>query len=408
MASMATLTGSAKNTQVLNFKAAGIHNFRFIGLEIDCADAACASPNDITQGLVEMDGGFPNTVTATPNEIILDRCYIHGSPTQNIRSGVRANGTNIAIIDSTISEIHEAVAASAGDSQAIEDWNGAGPLLIQNDYLEAASENVMLGGAATSVPGLIPSDVTITGNTFYKDLAWRNAKAPFNWLVKNHLEFKNAQRVLVTGNTFENSWYAAQAGEFIDITPRALEGDGHETVADVAITGNFIQHGDIGITVASSDNNHTPTSQPPQRILIQDNLLLDMNVAWGGNAWCFLLEDTPAVSALLNWHDLTIDHNSCFVTGKFADGFFLSGGTGPSALPAGPVAITNNTVNFAPGFAGNCTVNGSGKACGNVAISFYLKNPVWQNNAIPDALTLYPAGSVAASGAAGTREAWWQ
>lgn len=50
-----------------------------------------------------------------PHSITVDRCYVHGSPAQDIREGVQANGTNFAVIDSYISDIHQSVA----DSQAI-------------------------------------------------------------------------------------------------------------------------------------------------------------------------------------------------------------------------------------------------------------------------------------------------
>lgn len=412
VASMATITTPVIASAV-QFPIAGIHNVRFIGLEINCAACGPTGQTDLNSGLIEIDGGqpVPSSQAATPNNIIIDRCYIHGTPTQNIRSGVRANGTNIAIIDSYISEIHEAGAASGGDSQAIEDWNGAGPLLIQNNFLEAASENVMFGGAPTSIANLVPSDITITGNYFYKDPSWRFNVAPFNWFIKDALEFKNAQRVLVRGNTFAYCWEQGQAGELIEFTPRALTVNPWATAADITVIGNLLEHAAEGFIIGDSDNNSTPTSQPPQRILIQSNVLKDVNETWAinrsGEGWGFVIGSIPTGTIRTNWHDLTIDHNFIQASGKNAAGILTAGGNGgPSAsVPAGPIQVTNNTFALAPGFIGGnpCAVVGNGTACGTKAMA-YWKEITWLNNAVTDSLVNYPTGTVSVTAAMGP---WW-
>ena len=43
-------------------------------------------------------------------------------------------------------------------------WNGPGPFLIENNYLEAAGENVMFGGSDPSIANLVPSNITIRRN----------------------------------------------------------------------------------------------------------------------------------------------------------------------------------------------------------------------------------------------------
>src|SRR5487761_540751 len=381
---MAKLSGTAL-TAALRFAATGIHNFRFIGLEISCATGVCDVPNDLAEGLAEIDGGLPSSAAQTPDHIIIDRCYIHGTPTQNIRSGIRANGTNIAVIDSYISEIHE----NGFDSQAIVDWNGAGPLLIQNNFLEAASENILFGGAGTAVSRLIPSDITIVGNYFYKNPSWLGKAAPYNWVIKNLLEFKNAQRVLVHGNVFAYCCYAAQDGSIVLVTPRSYSGDSWATTADLTFTDNLLEHAAIGFVISHSDYNHVPTSQPPRRILIQNNVLTDIDRAtWGtgSGGWAFLLEDIaggPNPNNLTNWHDLTIDHNDLIDT--TAD-IFLAGGTGPSAVPAGPIQFTNNM--------DSNDITGQGISAGNAAIYFYLIQVTWNKNVLTGALTNnYPGGT---------------
>jgi hypothetical protein len=59
------------------------------------------------------------------------------------------------------------------DTQAICGWNGPGPFLIENNYLEAAGENVMFGGSDPSIPHLVPNDITIRRrNLIWWPVAW--------------------------------------------------------------------------------------------------------------------------------------------------------------------------------------------------------------------------------------------
>ena len=64
--------------------------------------------------------------------------------------------------------------ASGLDTQAICGWNGPGPYTITNNYLEAAGENILFGGADPSIPNLVPSNITVTGNYLTKQLAWES------------------------------------------------------------------------------------------------------------------------------------------------------------------------------------------------------------------------------------------
>ena len=386
MASLSTATLGP----VLQLPTAGIHNFRFIGLEISCATGVCDAPHDFMGGLVEITGGSPVTVAQTPNNIIIDRCYIHGTPTQNIRRGVGANGTNIGVVDSYVSEIHESGAASGGDSQTIEDWNGAGPLLIQNNYLEAASENILFGGADTTIPGLIPSDITIVGNYFYKDPSWRGKPAPYNWVIKDSLEFKSAQRVLVQGNVFAYCWVAGQAGELIELTPRSQGGDSWATAADLTFTDNLLEHASIGFIIGDSDYVDVPTSQPPQRILVQNNVLTDITPSWSAGTGSAglgfqigVIDSGANPNDLTDWHDLTIDHNDLIDTN--ADIFLNGGQCVGCVVPAGPIQITNNI--------GSLGVTASG-AAGGRALSLFLTQLTWNKNVLSNATgTNYPSGT---------------
>lgn len=79
----------------------------------------------------------------------------------------------------TIRNSHIAGIRAVGmDTQAIGGWNGPGPLLIENNYLEAAGENFMLEGADPAIPNLVTEDVVIRRNYFTRPLSWRDPVVP--------------------------------------------------------------------------------------------------------------------------------------------------------------------------------------------------------------------------------------
>ena len=72
----------------------------------------------------------------------MDRCYLHGNPTYGQRRGLALNSGDATIVNSHFSDFK----GVNQDTQAICGWNGPGPFLIENNYLEAAAENIMFGG----------------------------------------------------------------------------------------------------------------------------------------------------------------------------------------------------------------------------------------------------------------------
>ena len=64
----------------------------------------------------------------------------------------------------------------------------------------------MFGGADPAIANLVPSDITIIGNLFQKNTAWRGVISD----VKNLFECKNAQRALIDGNVLQYTWAAGR------------------------------------------------------------------------------------------------------------------------------------------------------------------------------------------------------
>jgi hypothetical protein len=105
-----------------------------------------------------------------PHDIVLSHLYIHGDPRWGQKRGIALNAASVTIRDSYIADCK----GVGQDTQAIGGWNGPGPYTIENNYLEAAGENVMFGGADPSIANLVADGVTFRGNYVSRPMAWRN------------------------------------------------------------------------------------------------------------------------------------------------------------------------------------------------------------------------------------------
>jgi hypothetical protein len=115
-------------------------------------------------------GGAQSTPASVPHHLILDRLLIRGDRLIGQKRGIALNSGETEIRDSYISDIK----AIGQDSQAIAGWNGPGPYLIENNYLEAAADVVMFGGSDPKISGLVPADIQVRRNTITRPVEWRD------------------------------------------------------------------------------------------------------------------------------------------------------------------------------------------------------------------------------------------
>src|SRR4051812_47291749 len=104
------------------------------------------------------------------HDLVFDRVYVHGDPVMGQKRGIALNSRDTQILNSYIAEIK----AVGQDTQALGGVNGPGNYLIENNYLEAAAENFLLGGADPPIAGLITTNVIFRRNYLSKPLAWRD------------------------------------------------------------------------------------------------------------------------------------------------------------------------------------------------------------------------------------------
>jgi hypothetical protein len=442
------------------------HHYRLIGVELTIAPEVM-----LNYGIVRLGEGEEKEIDLLPREIIIDRCYIHGHALADVSRAVALNSASTEIIDSYLSDIH----GIGFDTQAICGWNGPGPFKIINNYLEAAGENVLFGGADPKIPNLVPADIEFRRNDCSKPLSWQegilarpagvtssasssidgrllagttyyyrvtararagygtlatsrasdeiavtldagltsiniswnvvehatayrvyrtndapdresrnwvyydvtstsltdtenvageaDGSSPPNkatrWSVKNLFELKNARRVTIDGNLFENNWADAQSGFAILFTVRNQDGKAPWSVTeDIQFTNNIVRHSAAGINILGQDDIHP--SDKAKRIEIKNNLFHDIGgTRWGSNGRFLQITDSADVSLVNN----TVIHTGNIITAY--------------GKPNSAFVFTNNLVPH-----NEYGVIGDDSQSGLVTIESYLPESVFKKNVI--------------------------
>jgi hypothetical protein len=311
-----------------------------------------------------------NQLSQVPYEIDVDRVYIHGDPTVGQKRAIALNARSVTIRNSHISDIKYV----GQDSQAIGGWNGPGPYLIENNFLEASAENILIGGADPGIPNLVTEDVIVRRNHIYKPLSWRGQ----SWQVKNLFELKNARRVLVEHNIFENNWAAAQPGYAILFTPRNQ--DGRCTwcvVEDVTFQYNVIRNVGGVFNILGYDNL-SPSAQTAN-IVIRHNIASGVTKALG-NGWFMLIGEGP--------RNVVVDHNTIDSDGSTV--VYAYGGTATSPRQIAGFQFTNNATRH-----NTYGVNGANFSYGLSALNAYFPGAIFQGNWLENGpASRYPGGNL--------------
>ena len=347
--------------------APGAHHWRIALIEFLGGGGGAGDVIDLGDGTAAQ-----SSLAAVPHDLVLDRLYVHGDPANGQKRCVALNSAATTITNSYIADCK----AVGQDAQAIAGWNGPGPFVISNNYLEAAGENVLFGGADPAIPNLVPSDITITENTLAKPTAWRTE----SWQVKNLLELKNARRVVVRGNSFQYCWEAAQTGFAILLTVRNQDGQCPWCeVSDIVFDRNLVQHSAGGVSILGFDDN-APSLQT-HAIQITNNVFADIdNLHWGGSGYFLLLTGGA--------RDIVVDHNT----------IIQDHASGVIQLDGPPVLGFQFTNNLARHNAYG--IIGTNHAPGNDTIGVYLPAATITSNVIADAdASKYPSGNQCPSSA---------
>ena len=448
------------NTAAALRTAPGAHHWRLLLLEFQANHEGYGDIIQIGDG-----SSAQNQPADVPHSIELDRLYIHGDAFMGQKRGIALNGAGVTIRNSYVSDIK----AVGIDTQAIGGWNGPGPFTIENNYLEASGENILLGGADPAIAGLVSEDVTIRYNHVTRPISWRDpivttpaslAATPSSggalaigthtyrvvarrkvggggtarstatpdvtvevpgggaailtwsavtgatdyrvyvrrpdgdtrywtvtttsfmdtgdggtsgaaptglgdrWLVKNLFELKNARRVVVESNLFENNWAHGQVGYAILFTPRNQDGTCTWCVVeDVTFHANVVRNVAGGVNILGYDN--LAPSRQTAGIHLSDNLFTGLDKSLGGTAWFVLITEGP--------RDIIIDHNTIDANGSAI--VYVAGGTPTSPKQVTGFQFTNNAARH-----NNYGINGTDVGYGNAILHHFFPDAAFSRN----------------------------
>lgn len=300
-------------------------NWRFTGIDI------ITKSGTEQHAYMVVVGGPELSVDAMVHDIWFDRIIIRGLPNENgPLAGIQYNGWNIDITDSWVDHIKR---NPGYDAFGIGSVSSPGPSLIKNNYVSAASENIITGGA--SVPIRMPvTRMTIVGNYIRKDAymfcqktstgnvcgksgapsgacyygtdgtgaAYQDTSVATStcsgggcyrcqsngtWLednslvyrgdynVKSLIEFKTCSHCVVEGNVAEFGPSGADGGNaYALLTSQGFQGEGPVNRTDfLTVRNNWFRNTWGGLSVSSA--GHSPYAVQSQNF-VDNNLLTGM------------------------------------------------------------------------------------------------------------------------------------
>ena len=353
LSSMAIIKGDT-DSPVFNL-GANSDNWKFLGIAI------AASSSAHSYSLIQI-GDLDNATTLAelPDNVTVERCYIYGDSTLGGRRGILAMGSNITVKDSYIENFFGTVT----DPQAILISEGAGPTLIENNYLEGSGENLYISHEAQNLAAF-PENITIRRNHIKKRLAWQPPAT--NYIIKNLFEIKGGRNILFEGNVLENNWVSAQSGYAIVLTVRNHHSEGSAEISGVTIRNNRIINSASGINVLGKDDNSSNIGQ-------MFNILIDNNIIEG--------TVNRAFQFLNGIQSITVTNNTAL---SVTSSIWHS-----DQLMSGSIVFTNNAIG-----RGSFGIHNSGIAEGLPSIvHFWTSWTVTGNVFFPSTGATYPAGNL--------------
>jgi hypothetical protein len=278
----------------------GAHHYRIIGIEF------ASAPGLYNWQLISLGDGNETSITLLPSYIELDRVYVHGDPAVGGKRGITMNSRYTTVKNSYLSDFK----STTQDANAIAGWNGPGPFTIENNYIEASTENLGFGGSTPAIPNLVPSNITIRRNHLFKPLSWKKNHPSYAgkpWWIKNSFELKNARNVVFEGNIVENVWFDQQKGYAIVLTVRNNNGAvPWAIIENVTIQKNIFRNCGGGVNISGFDTNLLGTART---ITIRDNVFENVTNSFSGGPGIL-------VQVLNNADGVVVDHNTGFHSGQ--------------------------------------------------------------------------------------------
>lgn len=277
--------------------------------------ALTASPMSMTLGrptwgLIQMgNGNTMASVADIPNHITVNRCYFHPNDNSaqpfaqsDLQFAISADAETVALTDNYIENMHATNNTGLGtDNQGIHAITSRGPFLIDNNYVEAMSENIMFGGGISSFLTDVPSDITVTNNWLFKRLGWSGNA--FTGDI-------SGTTLTVTVAPYQGNTLAV--GQYVMVSPHGTvtnnmmitalgTGTGGTGTYTVSISQTVTSRVMIARTYNNADIKNSYEHKMGQRILFSGNKIENQ---WNdGQQYCHAF--TPRSNVTSGYHDMT-------------------------------------------------------------------------------------------------------
>jgi hypothetical protein len=275
------------NGEPVIFAGDGSHHYRFIGIEFKPTFKGLYN-------IIQLGTGEETNIEQLPHHIEFDRVYLYGDKDVGQRRGIAANGKHIVIVNSYFSDFKR----KGEESQAIAAWATDGPIEIKNNFLEAAAESVLFGGAENKMK-LVASDVMVTDNWMNKRIEWKGT----DWVVKNFFEIKSGRRMKVSRNLMTNNWAMAQEGTGV-LFRTGMDSGEQAVVEDIEFSDNIMRGSGGAINIFGGEG------KGGRRLTIKNNIFDDIDVNKYGGRGYFIKSTT--------FDDVTIENNTVIHTGSIS------------------------------------------------------------------------------------------
>ena len=217
-------------------------------------------------------------------------------------------GKRFIEINSTKTDINsisilDAYSPVGQDSQAINILNTPGDINISNFHLQAASNNIMIGGDRPWIPGNHIKNVIVRNGILDKPLEWKLANTP---KVKNLLEIKDGWYIIISDVICRNCWVSGQTGYCFMLTPsRGSLRDINIINCDVSNVGGI-----INITGTDAHDMFKERTT----VKVDSGTYITNKSDMGGTGWFALLTRGPESFEVYN-SNIEVDGNAFLVIG---------------------------------------------------------------------------------------------
>lgn len=325
--------------------------------------------NSLGEGtMIDVTGNAANT--------IIDQNLFEGGAYGQKRAVAGNGGGYIRVSRNYMSNIWK----QQQDSQGFAAWNSPGPFEIVDNFIEAASENILFGGDDSVSPERMPRQILVEQNHLTKNLAWKSRLGFYQ--VKNLFELKAGIGSIIRNNLMENNWADAQSGWAILVTPRNQNGGATWTrIEDALFVGNTIRNVEHGISITGYDDL-SPSGQT-RRITFRDNIIVTSGA---------FLQAGAEVG------ELTLDHNTVDNTSTlmklYTGDIATATGRRKQTYGIGTFTILNSLMKHGVNGYGIAGQDSPGN--GIYALAYYTQSYNWQRNVVAGENTYqtYPADTL--------------